>query len=266
MNNIQKILTDSIKELIEHSSSTDKISSLKKKHSVKLHFVPYKYRVFGGVLQSMNIQFGNFLEKVMDEVIRENPENQIIDTISGKKNISFMLSRDSERIIDEYISNCQFENYSESQLKLNYTHLLNSIKANETNINSVTVNITHDVDILFKNLKSNTYYYVEVKYNDDHDTGKFVDINRKFLKTYAYLQRALGDKITLKPILFYFNNKKMKGNIYLPEEEAIYRGRRFFETFTTISYQDMDLYMKNISESPETIKVFDELYKKVVCS
>ena len=48
------------------------------------------------------------------------------------------------------------------------------------------VNITHDVDILFKNLKSNTYYYVEVKYNDDHDTGKFVDINRKFLKTYAY--------------------------------------------------------------------------------
>ena len=107
MNNIQKILTDSIKELIEHSSSTDKISSLKKKHSVKLHFVPYKYRVFGGILQSMNIQFGNFLEKVMDEVIRENPENQIIDTISGKKNISFMLSRDSERIIDEYISNCQ---------------------------------------------------------------------------------------------------------------------------------------------------------------
>ena len=79
---------------------------------------------------------------------------------------------------------------------------MEQIKKNESNVNSDTITITHDVDILFKNLHNNTYYYVEVKYNDDHDTGKFVDINRKFLKTYAYLKRALGINVNLKPILF----------------------------------------------------------------
>lgn len=65
-------------------------------------------------------------------------------------------------------------------------------------------------------------------------------------------------------ILFYFNNKKMKGNIYLPESQIIYRGKRFFDSFTNIKYEDMDSYMKNISESPETIQAFNDLYKKIV--
>ena len=53
-----------------------------------------------------------------------------------------------------------------------------------------------------------TYYYLEVKYNDDYDTEKLVDINRRFIRTSAYLINELN--ITsieqFKPILFFFNN------------------------------------------------------------
>ncbi|GHV11893.1 hypothetical protein AGMMS49938_03400 [Fibrobacterales bacterium] len=68
----------------------------------------------------------------------------------------------------------------------------------------------------------------------------------------------------IKPILFYFNNKKMKGNIYVPENEVIYRGKRFFDNFAKIKYEDMDRYMKEISESENTKKLFRNLFDKIV--
>ena len=265
MNKIETILTDSIKSLIQHSSSPSKIKTLEKKHIVKLHFIPYKYRILGGILQSMNIQFGNFIEKVMDEVISDNEQNEVIRKYSGNKNNYFALSKISDALIDSYITNCQIENYNENELLNHYNQLINSIKLNEHSANEVAY-FKHDVDILFKNKLTQIYYYVEIKYNDDHDTGKFIDINRKLLKTYAYLQKELGEEKILKPILFYFNNKKMKGNIYLPENQVIYRGKRFFDTFTNISYDDMDKYIKNISESDETIQAFHNLYHKIINS
>lgn len=111
-----------------------------------------------------------------------------------------------------------------------YHNLLTSLK---TNINKGKfIKSSHDIDLLFKDKKDNKIYYVEIKYNDDHDTGKFIDINRKFLKTYCYLlNEELGVNTEIIPILFYFNNKIMKGNIYLPEKEVIYRGRRFLSNF-----------------------------------
>ena len=264
MNKIEAILTDSIKSLIKHSSSPIKIKELEDKHIVKLHFIPYRYRVFGGILQSMNIQFGNFIEKVMSEVIADNLNNEVIYQFSGKKSNNFALSKKSDALIDNYITNCQINNYSDNELISNFNKLISNIKENEANTANQIAYFKHDVDILFKNKLTSIYYYVEIKYNDDHDTGKFVDINRKLLKTYAYLQRELGENVVLKPILFYFNNKKMKGNIYLPENQVIFRGKRFFDTFTNIKYEDIDSYMKNISESSETIKAFDDLYLKIM--
>ncbi len=263
MNKIEVILKDSISELIRQSITPKEIKRLEKKHNTKPHFIPYRYRVFNGILQSMNIKYGNFIEKVTDEIIRDNPINEIIEKYSGNKNNSFKLSKNSESLIDSYISNCQNNNYGDIQLKQKYIELISMIKDNETKHNYRTGDFKHDVDILFRNKLTNVHYYVEIKYNDDHDTGKFADINRKLLKTYAYLQRELGADIVLKPILFYFTNKRMKGNIYLPEDEVIYRGKRFFDTFTNVKYEDMDNYMKNISEDPETKKQFDDLYIKI---
>ena len=56
----------------------------------------------------------------------------------------------------------------------------------------------------------------------------------------------------------------MKGNIYIPEETNIYRGKRFFDEFLTIPYDSVESYMSNLSESDETIQAFNDLYNKVM--
>ena len=138
--------------------------------------------------------------------------------------------------------------------------ILNDIKNNKDDISN---SFNHDIDLLFEDKETNIIYYLEIKYNDDHDTGKFIDINRKFIKTFAYLSNEFKE-VEIIPILFFFNNKKMKGNIYVPESSNIRRGKRFFDEFLSIKYDDVDNYLQNLSESTDVIKMFDDLYKKVM--
>ena len=56
----------------------------------------------------------------------------------------------------------------------------------------------------------------------------------------------------------------MKGNIYIPENTNIRRGKQFFDEFLSIKYDDVDNYLQNLSESDEVIEMFDNLYKKVM--
>lgn len=265
MNEIEKSIIEAVEQLINNSTSKSKISSIMKKHDVKLHFVPYNYRILGGILQSMNIQFGNFLEVAIKNIVELNPNNEILNKFSGRKSNKFSITLQSENEIDGYILECQTNSVDEKELSIRLNKLLDRIIHFE-NTEIPIIEVKHDIDLLFKDKKSNCIYYAEIKYNDDHDTGKFMDINRKFLKTYAYLIREL--KITkkeqLKPILMYFNKKRMKGNIYLPENENIYRGNKFFDTFTTVNYEYLDTCFKNISESKAVIANFNQLYKDIM--
>lgn len=256
-NNIQTLINEAVSNILKNSSSEKKLKKLIDTHDVKVHFVPRNYRIFGGILQSMNIQFGNFLEEFMTLLIKSDGRYNILEDYSGKKSNSFQLSTQNDTRIDNFISSCQ---YNTINLDEEFPKLLHAI-ANDNDTNLST--IKHDIDILFQNKKTGVIYYLEVKYNDDHDTGKFVDINRKFIKTYAYLVREFPNS-KIEPILFFFNNKKMKGNIYVPESTNIRRGKAFFDEFLSIKYEDVDSYMRNLSESPENIKAFDELYRKIM--
>lgn len=260
--NVKNLINSAVQNIIDHSSSQTKISVISKKHNEKLHFIPKRYRVFGGILQSMNIQFGNFIEKLMELLIKNDGKYEIITDYSGKKSNKFLLSDSNDDRIDKYITKCQLENVN---LEKEFAELLDQIvQDKDTKMNT----FKHDIDLLFKDKESGILYYAEIKYNDDHDTGKFVDINRKFIKTYAYLTRELDikDSKKLVPILFYFNNKKMKGNIYVPEDSNIRRGERFFQEFLSIKYSDVDDYMTNLSESSEIIEMFEQLYCKIMKS
>lgn len=264
-NILDKIMKKSIEIMISKSESEEKLKKLKIKHEKKIHFIPIKYRVFGGIIQSMNIQFGNFIEEAIHQILLANSQNEIIEEYSGKRSNSFLITKETETLIDNYISDCETLGYTDEELKQNYEKLLKQIIKNEKNKELETIKFKHDVDVLFKDKNTEITYYVEIKYNDDHDTGKFVDINRKLLKTYAYLVRELGiyDEKEFRPMLFYFTNKRMKGNIFVPESE-IYRGSRFFEKYTTIKYSELEQYMLNISENEDTRKQFNDLYNKII--
>jgi len=257
---VQNLINESVNNMIEHTGSAAKINSMIRKHDKKIHFIPKRYRVFGGMLQSMNIQFGNFIEELMSVIISKCDKYEIIEKYSGKKSNKFKISASNESLIDSYITRCQTEDVF---LDAEFMLLMNKIIEDEDND---LRNFKHDIDLLFRNKETNVYYYLEIKYNDDHDTGKFVDINRKFIKTSAYLINELN--ITsienFKPILFFFNNKKMKGNIYIPESSNIYRGKRFFDEFLDINYSDVEEYMANLSESEATVEAFNNLYDKVM--
>jgi len=258
---IKKLLKKSIVKLIDNTVAESKIQRIFKKHEIKTHFVPIRYRIFGGLLQSLNIQFGNFIEVLLQGIILEEKQLKIITGISGKKNINLSLTEETDSLIDHFISDRQ--NNIDNNLKEKFEQLLGGIVSAQQSNNEL-ITAKHDVDVLFQD-KKGTYYYIELKYNDDHDTGKFVDINRKFLKTYAGLVRSLEikDVKRLKPILYYFNQKIMKGNIYVPEDAYIYRGKKLFDEFLSMEYKDVDEYLKNISEDKETVKIFDDLYKRI---
>lgn len=106
--------------------------------------------------------------------------------------------------------------------------------------------------------------YLEIKYNDDHDTGKFVDINRKFIKTYAGLVNYLGitDTTQLKPILYYFNPVKRWGPIYTPSTN-VYRGAQLFDEHFETAFADIDAYLRNLGDDEDIIAIFDDLYQLV---
>ena len=69
LNELEKIVLNSIDTIIKNTTSNKKLQKIHKAHEVKLHFIPIKYRVFGGILQSMNIQFGNFIEELMRQLV-----------------------------------------------------------------------------------------------------------------------------------------------------------------------------------------------------
>jgi len=83
-NDIKKLILKSINELIEKSSSQENINKFVKIHKNKIHFIPIKYRIFGGILQSLNIKFGNFIEKLLHLIIENEKDLEIIKKYSGK--------------------------------------------------------------------------------------------------------------------------------------------------------------------------------------
>ncbi|MCX6806860.1 MAG: restriction endonuclease, partial [Candidatus Berkelbacteria bacterium] len=249
-------------DLLNNTISEKKISQIISKHRLKVHFVPIRYRIFGGLLQSLNIQFGNFIEVLMSKIVEDENDLEIIKEISGKKNVPLPLTEKTDTLIDRFITDRQ--NSTDNKLAEKFEKLLKDIVDLQSGTDSLTTT-KHDVDVLFRDKRDGNLYYLETKYNDDHDTGKYADINRKFIKTYAGLIKILGIKNTrsLKPILYYLTKKIMKGNIYVPEGKYIYRGDKLFAEFFTIDYSDLDNYLKNISEDEEVLKIFDNLYKKI---
>lgn len=259
---IKKLIKDSVLEILNRTISEKKINKIIEKHAPKVHFVPIRYRIFGGLLQSLNIQFGNFIEVLMHKVVEKEDGLEIVSGISGKKNMILSLTRETDALIDGFIT--EMQNGGKKNLESEFEKLLDKIIEHQQKNDSFT-DSKHDVDVLFKDKKSGVLYYVEVKYNDDHDTGKFVDINRKFIKTYAGLVKTLDikNKRSLKPILYYLTKKIMKGNIYVPEDKYIYRGDKIFKEFFDLKYENIDKYLKNISEDKEILNIFDDLYQKV---
>jgi hypothetical protein len=206
---VKQIVRDAIVKIIRDTAAEKNIGKSLRLHESKIHFVPTRYRVLGGLLQSLNIKFGNFIEKLMALVVERDANVEALPS-SGKK-VRFSMTAETDGLIDRYITNRQLPGSPDKCDDL-FKSLLEEIVRIETLSTEEKQTITKDVDALFKSA-SGQVVYLEIKYNDDHDTGKFIDINRKFIKTYAGLVNLLGitEATQIKPILYYFNPIKRWG-------------------------------------------------------
>jgi hypothetical protein len=201
---IKDIIQKTVLEMLKASTSGENIRKMNKKHAEKIHFIPVNYRVLNGILQGLNIKFGNFIEKLISNIVAIDSCIQVMPD-SGKTETLFFTPR-TDALIDAYITTRQRPDSPDDCTPL-FDNLLEQILEIE---NSTSVSerqgIAKDIDGLFIT-NQGLMVYTELKYNDDHDTGKFVDINRKFIKTWAGLAVRFG--ITninqLFPIIYYFN-------------------------------------------------------------
>lgn len=257
---LSKLLDESINELIGGESGFERnVLKYIKIHEDKTHFIPIKYRVLGAFLQSFNIKFGNFIEILLTNLINSEDigDFETIKEVSGKKDITLELEEECERAIDSYINHPR--DYSEKD----FNKLLDIIFKNQNNDKLNFNSEVFDIDLILKK-KSGEYVYVEIKYNDDHDTGKFKDINRKFLKTFAGLVRKfkIKNKKDISSILYYFNQHTRYNNKYLKEHEMIMRSKELFEKLKLkITFDEVSSLLSDISEKLETD--FDELREKI---
>ncbi len=254
---VHNIVREAIIKIIQDTTSEANIRKSTFLHETKLHFVPAKYRVLGGILQSLNIKFGNFIEKLIALVVER--DSKVIALPDSGKRIKLSMTAETDALIDKYITGRQLPG-SPDQCDELFNALLEEIVQNENSSHSEKQTITKDIDALFK-IASGQIIYLEIKYNDDHDTGKFVDINRKFIKTYAGLVNHLQLTNTnqLKPILYYFNPVKRWGPIYVPSPN-IYRGTQLFDEYFEIKFSDVNDYLRKLDTDESIVKIFDELY------
>ncbi|QCZ36883.1 HinfI family type II restriction enzyme [Mycoplasma nasistruthionis] len=226
--NFTKWVEERILKILNEKVLTQKVVEIVRKQDKKVHIIPKKYRILAGLLQSINIQFGNFIEEFITKLLELDGRYEIIKKYSNKRNNSFKLNNLNEKIIDEYINK---QTTVKSNVEYEFSNLQQTLVLNSINYPENSHQTMQDVDLLFKNKISNEIYYLEIKYNDDHDTGKFININKKLIRTYSCLieEFDVKDKENIKPILFYFNDKKKKENCYLPKKTVILREKEFFK-------------------------------------
>lgn len=247
--------------MLEESASPKNIRKMIEKHEAKVHFVPIRYRIIGGILQGLNIKFGNFIEQLLRNIVEIDTGVRAMED-SGKK-IRLFFTHQTDALIDSYITERQLPN-SPDDCTADFDALLEKILAIEHRAtDEQRQGITKDVDGLFQT-EDGLIVYTELKYNDDHDTGKFVDINRKFIKTWAGLavRHQIQSTQELLPILYYFNPRKRYGPIYVPSRN-IMRGAQLFERFFHTGYDDVDRYLSEIGDDPEILAIFDRMYETV---
>lgn len=226
-----------------------------------MHFVPIRYRIIGGILQGLNIKFGNFIETLLGNIIDlDNGVKKLPD--SGKK-VRLFFTPETDTLIDNYITGRQLPESPDDCTPLFDQLLMDILSIKKNSTKNDRQGIVKDIDALFQT-SDGLIVFAELKYNDDHDTGKFADINRKFIKTWAGLAVRLGisNSIELMPIIYYLNPTKRYGPIHTPSRN-IMRGPELFDRFLETSYSEVDKYLSEIGDDPDILAVFDNMYNQI---
>ena len=267
---IRSIVERRIDELIRRSEREllGPGSSLVVRHTRKrCHFIPAEFRVLGGYLQSLNIRFGRMMENLLDEVVSQLfhlglTRFTIIERYS-RKTLRLEVEKTCYEAINAYTSGRLIRRDPE-ELRTIFNKLLDIIFDRQNRNRGNFMQLTCDVDLLMEDEESNVFYFFEMKYCDDHDTGKYQAINRKFLYTFAGLVRELRvrSKDMFIPIIYYLEDGLIKyENIFLVEGENVLRGKQLFELIGVPEVYDVIIEALNPKRH---VKRFQDILNRVL--
>ena len=240
---VSKIVREELENLLSVFSQ-EFISEQIEKHAGKVHAVSIESRVRGAIHQSLNIKFGSSIQSMLSRIINDSRHLKLHE-FSGKR-IDLPVSAKKEKMIDDYVNSRPSSNKT---VNADFGNLRKSLKSKA----QVSRTKRMDVDLLFQT-RGGKMFYFEVKYNDDHDTGKYPDIYRKALKTGISLE--LQTKKPVETFIYYFNSGERNLIKYFPASNQLY-GKVFFTKFRLGSYRLV------CSEITKFQKVIDMKFKKL---
>jgi hypothetical protein len=249
---LHELIHKSLEKSVWGALNPASIERVRKKNENKTHFIPVGIRVFSGVVQSMNIRYGNFIQVLLNELVARE-QKLTINEISGTR-YAFETSPSIDTLVDQFISDRKRSSSSDPDAEYQLLRSAWSSKVNEKTLIS-----PNDVDLLFR-AQDGITYYVELKFNDDHDTGKHPDIFRKVLKTGMALEQHLNEEVV--PCVYYFNQGERNLVKFLPDNQR-FSGDVFFSKFLSVDYGLVAEALRQVSEDPAVKKKFSELFNDV---
>ncbi len=299
-NEVLDFLTDEALKIMERTFSDE---AIKENFEIQLkitHVIPIRHRVLGGLYQSVNIKFGNFLEILMKKIIENDERYTVVkkittempvddssfskknklkdfpltNTVEGGKSTMFIISKRNQKLIDDYIIECTKADADKTKIKTNFDALIKNLTDNiiEEKKNPYVydyLTFKNDVDLLFFKNKDNNYFYVELKKEDNHDSDKTKAMYEKVIKTFACLMyQAYSNEDetltinSLTPILMFFGDINNPSNI-LPEE-AVFSGKDFFDKYLTINFSSINKDMCRVSNSERITEFLDNKIMEIL--
>ena len=150
-NDAFNLITTETTKIIEETFSKEEIDLKFKEQLTITHFIPIRHRVLGGLYQSINIKFGNFLESLLKELIDDTSEYSLVSSINinktifdnkkfkkfeesrnvdGGKQTCFIISNRNQSLIDNYVNECVKADADKSKIEENFKNLLITIQNN----------------------------------------------------------------------------------------------------------------------------------------
>src|SRR5688572_6137711 len=102
---VKDIIRKTVIQMLSDSMSANNIHRVARTHEAKVHFIPIRYRIIGGVLQGLNIKFGNFIEQLLRNIVEIDTGINTMED-SGKK-IKLFFTHQTDALIDSYITERQ---------------------------------------------------------------------------------------------------------------------------------------------------------------
>lgn len=250
---LNQLIAESLESAVWGAFDASNVERVRRKNESKTHFIPLGVRVFSGVVQAMNIRYGNFIQAFLNALVAREATLEL-HASSGRR-VDFKIPGSLDAVVDGYIM--QRKRSDNDDPSEEYSLMREAWSGlGETD----SIFAPNDIDLLFRD-SDGQMTYVELKFNDDHDTGKHPDIFRKIIKTGLAIEVQVQEPVL--SCVYFFNPGERNLVKFLPREQRFF-GRDFFEKYLSIEYDSVADALSKVGTDPTVQRRFIDFFFETV--